>query len=1074
MSFSATRAWSWRGPRCRRANTSSAASPASISAPILRADTPLLSGQHARLTINYDHLLLEDLGSSDGTFVNEQLLAAATRVFPSQAIRLGAVRLALHRQRMPSDPGVSLAPAQAVIQRFVPDELLAEKRYAIGGIVAEGGMGVILDARQSAMQRTVAMKVMLDGSAEASVLRFIEEAQVTGQLEHPNIIPVHELGVDEQDQLYYTMKFVRGVTLKKVLELLAAGDAGTVEKYPLSALLTIFQKVSDAIAFAHSKGVIHRDIKPDNIMLGDFGEVLVLDWGLAKVMAKRPAPAPASDVARSAIRSARVTGAPKAGQVAIFPTMPESIVGTPQYMAPEQARGEAEILDQRADIYALGGLLYYVLTLRPSVTGASVDAILDKVRAGQITPPEQILTRPRRPRLKKTPPKATSQIPPAAPVDGSTMEDSRPSQRSSGPLPEEPSPAAIALVHLQGERVPESLSAVCMKALALDPTARYQRVEDLQTDVLAYQNGFATGAESASGWRQFTLLLKRHKAVSTAIAASLLLLAVLTALYTTRVVQERTIAATQRDRAETSSREAEDRLYFSHMLLAGRDLAEGRPGNARAMLDRHRREPSGRDLREWEWYFLYGQLSQETLRVQAHRGTAYAVAVAPDGMRAATVGDDGEVAVWDTRGLRELARWRAHDTAAASVAWNRDGTHLATASVAGEVRVWDIVKRTVAAQMTVPARTLVRALAWEPVSGPVARLAIGARNSTVLLWRPLTTAVEAPVESPADARGNVNSLHWSSDGRQLAVGLSEKNPAVVVLEVAENKAGFTAETDVYAVAFDPRSSTLAMGNKHLRVALYDVRTKTTLVSRTLHQSSVSALAWRPDGGMLASASYDGTIRLQHRDKLDAEPDVLSGHEGKVHSVAWATVPAVQKGVPVSDALFSTGSDGTLRAWVAERLAGQSFSAATTSWLKQARWRPDGAAVGVATLGQSWFFVEPAGAVTPRRSPGSTIQDLAWAPDGKRMAFSSRTSAQVRVVEADTDKVIATFAQPGAWRLAWHPDGRHVACGSASDTRVFDTADSTTIATIPRAASRCAWHPDGRRLAIGTSAGAVEI
>ena len=125
-------------------------------------------------------------------------------------------------------------------------------------------MGAILDARQRATKRTVAMKVMLDTGDEAAVLRFIEEAQVTAQLDHPNIVPIYELGVDEQDQLFYTMKMVRSITLKKVLELIAQSVPETVKKYPLPVLLTVFQKVCDALAFAHSKGVIHRDLKPEN------------------------------------------------------------------------------------------------------------------------------------------------------------------------------------------------------------------------------------------------------------------------------------------------------------------------------------------------------------------------------------------------------------------------------------------------------------------------------------------------------------------------------------------------------------------------------------------------------------------------------------------------------------------------------------------------------------------------------------------------------------------------------------------------------------------------------------------
>ncbi len=382
-------------------------------------------------------------------------MTKATRVFPHQRIEIGAATLEFHT-------------VQAV----------AQGKYEIGKVVAQGGMGAILDVRDAAIARSVAMKVMLADSTPEDAARFVQEAKITGQLEHPNIVPVHELANDERGQPYYTMKFVRGITLKKVLELMAAGAEATLAKYPLGTLLTIFQKVCDAVAFAHNKSVIHRDLKPENIMLGDFGEVLVMDWGLAKVLGAGESSSPV----RAAQRVEANAGSTLAG----------SIMGTPQYMSPEQARGEIDELDARTDIYALGAILYHLLALRPSVSGDDAWAIVGKVARGEVDALCSVGSPSRKPALRER------------------------------------------TLHLPGGRIPNSLAAVVRKAMALDPAARYRSVEDLQADILAYQSGFATSAEKAGAWKQFTLFVRRHKAASIGVAAVL----VLSVGFTAKVITE--------------------------------------------------------------------------------------------------------------------------------------------------------------------------------------------------------------------------------------------------------------------------------------------------------------------------------------------------------------------------------------------------------------------------------------------------------------------------------------------------------------------------------------------------------
>jgi tetratricopeptide (TPR) repeat protein len=487
------------------------------------ADLPELSRRHARLLITDEDLSIEDLGSSNGTFVDEEPVGALTSIRGRQSVRLGDVSLEI--QGNLAAGGTLSPPGEG--RPWLPRELGGGSRYEVGGIVAHGGMGNILDARQNGMRREVAMKVMRGGGDANSLQRFINEARITGRLEHPNIVPVHELGVDENQQVFYTMKFVRGITLAEVIASLAANPKAVAKTYPLPALLTIFQKVCDAVAFAHSRGIIHRDLKPENIMLGDFGEVLVMDWGLAKVIGRGSVPEdPAEPAADPAME---LTG--------LGSTLTGSVLGTPRYMSPEQARGEIDTLDGRTDIYSLGAILYELLHLKPAVSGGNPMEIIGKVAQGRLDKP--------------------------------------PKTRSA---------------HLPDSRVPLSLAAVHRKALALHPAARYQDVAALQADIAAYQAGFATGAEGASLAKHFSLMLKRHKAVSTAIAASVVILGLVSAIYTIRVVAEGKRATKALSTAESEGRRANEALAMA--TAAGLEtksaLAKAQDEQLRANTERDR------------------------------------------------------------------------------------------------------------------------------------------------------------------------------------------------------------------------------------------------------------------------------------------------------------------------------------------------------------------------------------------------------------------------------------------------------------------------------------------------------
>lgn len=285
-----------------------------------------------------------------------------------------------------------------------------EERYDFVDELGRGGMGQVLLAHDRVLDREIAIKTLLpDASRDpSSGERLLKEARLTGVLEHPSIIPIYDLGSLSNDQPYYTMRVVRERSLQQLIDQMAGGKE---TDYSLTQFISILRQVCLALHYAHDRGVVHRDLKPENILIGSYGEVFVIDWGVAKV------------------REAEFDGA-AADQVDT--DEPHAVVGTPQYMAPEQAQGDNDQIDRRTDVYALGATLYEVLTLTPVFHSTRVLPLLLKVVNDAPEPPS-----------KRAPERA----------------------------------------------IPRELEDICLKALSKQPAARYQSAEEMADDLELFLEG---------------------------------------------------------------------------------------------------------------------------------------------------------------------------------------------------------------------------------------------------------------------------------------------------------------------------------------------------------------------------------------------------------------------------------------------------------------------------------------------------------------------------------------------------------------------------------------------------------
>ena len=351
--------------------------------------------------------------------------AISTLAAKSEQSLTSIVPETLHESAEAADPKISGLP---------PDAVHDENRYLERELLGEGGMGRIFLCRDERVGRDVAMKVLRTKYAKQpdTLARFVREARIQGQLEHPSIVPVYDLMRRPDGDVCFTMKRVRGKTIEQIVDGLSHKDKALVEQYPRRKLLRNFAAACLAVDFAHTRGVLHRDLKPSNIMLGDYGEIYVMDWGLSKVAGMPDIPV------RRDMREGRDGRNLPATEPVALPedtggrTMDGAVLGTPGYMSPEQARGETATLDSRSDVYSLGAILYEMLAHEPMHARSSVSGMMTSTVHGA---------------------------------------DGRPSFRA--PM----------------RSIPSELDAICVKATQLDREHRFSSARELHDSIERYLDG---------------------------------------------------------------------------------------------------------------------------------------------------------------------------------------------------------------------------------------------------------------------------------------------------------------------------------------------------------------------------------------------------------------------------------------------------------------------------------------------------------------------------------------------------------------------------------------------------------
>jgi eukaryotic-like serine/threonine-protein kinase len=960
-----------------------------------------------------------------------------------------------------------------------PEELKAVRRdqatrlpivdpssYQINGEVAQGGIGRILRARSVCLDRSVALKELIASAGPATEERFIREALLTARLQHPSIVPLYEAGRWPGGAPFYAMKYVSGRSLAEVIFECRTLDQRLV-------LLPHVLAVAEAMAYAHSERIIHRDLKPANILVGAFGETVVIDWGLAKDLTEEPPdtvePPSEPDMPSMDESSGVMDGSRSSKLPASSLTLHGAIMGTPAYMPLEQATGKP--VDERVDVYALGAILYHLLAGACPYEGNDPMEIL---RRAVIAPPPPL------------------------------------EQRQKG--------------------IPQDLLTIVKKAMARAPVDRYPSAKELADDLRRFQTGQIVGAHKYSRMERFRRFVRRHRAAMAVGTLGTLIVLVVSIFSVNRNIQQR-YRAEAGERAALAAQQQAVEHADDLTLVQARAAVERDPNEALAWL----KTLSAAFTRWPEARLIAADAEARGLsRVfRGHTASVNAAVFSPDGKRLVTTSDDRTVRIWDLAGGGVRALSGHTDEAWQSTFLSAD--HFVTGSKDKTVRIWSMAtgKSQILRGATTPVAEVIASAAlivgasdggsvhlWDPRTGQSravldrgitsraialspdgALVAMGGKDGRVRLWnaktaeeRILADAADAPIRrlvfSPDGStlvaksgdgmvrRWNVESganqiilepflrpptsaagaLRFSPNGAFLAS--TGEDMMVRVWDTATFHVRILAghQSRVLPLSFSPNSRLLATGSSDHTARIWDLNSDEV---RVLHgfEDSVTDVNFSPDGKTLAAASNDHTARILRvapdssrtisvpeatLSSVDVSPDgehlLLAGEDGKV--LLWNLTSfaqtrleghrgAVHKAIfsPNGDLVFTTASDGMTHVW---DLSGHCIRAFDDQEAGSRSGRlassPDGSLLATAgDRGAVHLHDVDSGAERTLRGHRGQVTSLSFSPDGKLLASTSQDKT-LRIWDVATS-VNRIFSSEQAVNVAtFSPDGKAVLSG----------------------------------------------